>query len=82
MRSVGARSDGQVSGGMLFTTAWRTQTREAVRSLISSSEVEEEAGMMTLESLRNVCWRDLDDGNERLAFAQAAMQFMAGVAIS
>ena len=80
VRSVGARSEGQVSGGIVFATAWHTQTREAARSLIS--EVEEEAGVTTQESLKDACWRDLDVGNGRLAFAQTATKFMAGVAIS
>jgi hypothetical protein len=46
------------------------------------SEVEEEAGVTTLESLRNACWHDLDNGNGRLAFAQTATKCMAGVTIS
>jgi hypothetical protein len=32
VRSAGARSEGQVSVGMLFATAWRNQAREAARS--------------------------------------------------
>ncbi len=64
---------------MLLATAWRNQTREAARSLTSAAEAE--ASVTVPESLRNACWHGLDVGSGRLAFAQTATKFMAGVAI-
>ncbi len=81
MRSAGARSEGQVSGGMLFATAWRNKTSEAARYLLTLA-AEAEAGMTAPESLRNACWRGLEVGSGRLAFAQTATKFKAGVAMS
>jgi hypothetical protein len=76
VRSAGARSEGQVSGGMLLATTWRNQTREAARSLTSAAEAE--ASMTAPESLRNACWRGLEVGSGRLAFAQTATKFARG----
>jgi hypothetical protein len=69
-----------VSGGMLFATAWRNKTSEEARYLTSAAEAE--AGMTAPESLRNACWRFLEVGSGRLAFAQTATKFKAGVAMS
>ncbi len=69
-----------MSGGMLLATAWRSQTREEARSLTSAADVE--VGMAAQESLRNACWRDLEVGSGRLAFAQTATKFMEGVAMT
>jgi hypothetical protein len=79
LRSARARKDGHVSGGILFATAWQTQTREAARSLISA--VERDADKVVPKSLRSVCWRALVDGNGKFQFAQTATKFIAGVAM-
>ena len=63
----------------MFATAWRVQTRDAVRSLISG--LEREVMLETPASLRSNGCRGLVDGNGSFDWVQTETKFVpAGVA--